>query len=83
MRSLRVRLLVWLCLALCTLWGGVAAWMFAGMRHELRSVLDDEPQISAQLSAQELDRLLDPANYLGQAVTWVERARAEHFALTP
>ena len=54
----------------------------AEQRH-LRSVLDDEPQISAQLSAQELDRLLDPANYLGQAVTWVERARAEHFALTP
>lgn len=54
----------------------------AEQRH-LRSVLDDEPQISAQLSAQELDRLLDPANYLGQAETWVERARAEHFALTP
>ena len=54
----------------------------AEQRH-LRSVLDDEPQISAQLSAQDLDRLLDPANYLGQAVTWVERARAEHFALTP
>ena len=51
MRSLRVRLLVWLCLALCTLWGGVAAWMFAGMRHELRSVLDDRLIASARMVA--------------------------------
>ena len=49
-------------------------------RH-LRAVLGEEPEISAQLSADELDRLLDPAHYLGQATTWVERARAEHFAL--
>ena len=49
-------------------------------RH-LRAVLGDEPEITAQLSAAELDRLLDPALYLGQATTWVERARAEHFAL--
>ena len=47
----------------------------------LRAVLGDEPQITAHLSALELDRLLDPAHYLGQATTWVERARAEHFAL--
>ena len=52
----------------------------AEQRH-LRAVLGDEPQITAQLSALELDRLLDPAHYLGQATTWVERARAEHFAL--
>ena len=49
-------------------------------RH-LRAVLGDEPQVTVQLSADELDRLLDPAHYLGQATTWVERARAEHFAL--
>ncbi|WP_350578481.1 3-carboxy-cis,cis-muconate cycloisomerase [Pseudomonas sp. HY2-MNA-CIBAN-0224] len=49
-------------------------------RH-LRAVLGDEPEITAQLSGAELDRLLDPAHYLGQATTWVERARAEHFAL--
>ena len=49
-------------------------------RH-LRAVLGDEPQVTVQLSAEELDRLLDPAHYLGQATTWVERARAEHFAL--
>lgn len=51
MRSLRVRLLVSLCLVLCTLWGGVAAWMFAGMRHELRSVLDDRLIASARMLA--------------------------------
>ena len=49
-------------------------------RH-LRAVLADEPQITAELSATELDRLLDPAHYLGQARTWVTRAVTEHFAL--
>ncbi|RON55072.1 3-carboxy-cis,cis-muconate cycloisomerase [Pseudomonas frederiksbergensis] len=53
----------------------------AEQRH-LREVLGDEPQVTAQLSVAELDRLLDPAHYLGQAHTWVERAVAEHFALT-
>jgi 3-carboxy-cis,cis-muconate cycloisomerase len=53
----------------------------AEQRH-LRAVLADEPQVSAELSAAELDRLLDPAHYLGQAHTWVTRAVAEHFALT-
>lgn len=49
-------------------------------RH-LRAVLGDEPQVTAELSAEELDRLLDPAYYLGQAQAWVERAVAEHLAL--
>ena len=53
----------------------------AEQRH-LRAVLGDEPQVTAELSAAELDRLLDPAHYLGQAQTWVERAVAEHSALT-
>ena len=53
----------------------------AEQRH-LRVVLADEPQVTAELSAAELDRLLDPAHYLGQAHTWVMRAVAEHFALT-
>ncbi|AZC16807.1 MULTISPECIES: 3-carboxy-cis,cis-muconate cycloisomerase [Pseudomonas] len=52
----------------------------AEQRH-LRGVLGEDPQVSAELSALELDRLLDPAHYLGQAKTWVERAVAEHFAL--
>ncbi|VVM64587.1 3-carboxy-cis,cis-muconate cycloisomerase [Pseudomonas fluorescens] len=53
----------------------------AEQRH-LRAVLGDEPQVTAELSAAELDHLLDPANYLGQSRTWVERAVAEHSALT-
>ncbi|MEB0045849.1 MULTISPECIES: 3-carboxy-cis,cis-muconate cycloisomerase [unclassified Pseudomonas] len=53
----------------------------AEQRH-LRAVLGDEPQVTAELSSIELDRLLDPAHYLGQAHTWVERAVAEHFTLT-
>ncbi|WP_448091019.1 3-carboxy-cis,cis-muconate cycloisomerase [Pseudomonas azerbaijanoccidentalis] len=53
----------------------------AEQRH-LRAVLGDEPQVTAELTAAELDHLLDPAHYLGQAKTWVERAVAEHSALT-
>lgn len=44
----------------------------------LRQVLGSHAEVSAQLSASELDRLLDPALYLGQARRWVERAIAEH-----
>ncbi|WP_440974160.1 3-carboxy-cis,cis-muconate cycloisomerase [Pseudomonas koreensis] len=53
----------------------------AEQRH-LRGVLGDEPQVTAELSSAELDHLLDPAHYLGQAQVWVERAVAEHNALT-
>ncbi|WP_122666153.1 3-carboxy-cis,cis-muconate cycloisomerase [Pseudomonas viridiflava] len=44
----------------------------------LREVLGADPQVAAELSAVELDHLLDPANYLGLAQQWVERAVAEH-----
>ncbi|MEX5573700.1 3-carboxy-cis,cis-muconate cycloisomerase [Pseudomonas lijiangensis] len=44
----------------------------------LRQVLGEDPQVTEQLSSAELDRLLDPAHYLGQARLWVERAVAEH-----
>ncbi|WP_312995966.1 3-carboxy-cis,cis-muconate cycloisomerase [Pseudomonas sp.] len=53
----------------------------AEQRH-LRAVLGDEPQVTAELSDAELDDLLSPAHYLGQAHVWVERAVAEHNALT-
>jgi 3-carboxy-cis,cis-muconate cycloisomerase len=53
----------------------------AEQRH-LRAVLGDEPQVTAELSSAELDQLLNPAHYLGQAKTWVERAVAEHNALS-
>jgi 3-carboxy-cis,cis-muconate cycloisomerase len=48
-------------------------------RH-LRAVLGDEPEVTAQLSAQALDNLLNPAQYLGQSKRWVKRAVAEHQA---
>ena len=51
-------------------------------QRQLRAVLGDEPQVTAELSPAELDDLLDPAHYLGQSRTWVERAVAEHSALT-
>lgn len=44
----------------------------------LRAVLGANAEVSTQLSAAELDRLLDAAHYLGQARRWVERAVAEH-----
>jgi 3-carboxy-cis,cis-muconate cycloisomerase len=53
----------------------------AEQRH-LRAVLGDEPQVTAELSSAELDHLLNPAHYLGQAQVWVERAVAEHNALS-
>ncbi len=53
----------------------------AEQRH-LRAVLGEEPEVTAELSVAELDQLLDPARYLGQAHTWVERAVAEHSAMT-
>ena len=48
-------------------------------RH-LREVLGEEPAIGAELSAQALDSLLDPSQYLGQSRRWVDRAVAEHQA---
>jgi len=46
-------------------------------RH-LREVLGDEPHVTAQLSAAELDMLLDPAHYLGMSAVWVSNAVLEH-----
>lgn len=46
-------------------------------RH-LRAVLGDNAEVGAQLTADELDHLLDPAHYLGQAERWVARAVADH-----
>ncbi|WP_325169698.1 MULTISPECIES: 3-carboxy-cis,cis-muconate cycloisomerase [Pseudomonas] len=48
----------------------------------LRSVLGGNAEVTAQLNTEELDRLLDPAHYLGQAGRWVERALAEHQELS-
>jgi len=48
-------------------------------RH-LRGVLAENAEVRSELNDAELDRLLDPAFYLGQARRWVERAVAEHRA---
>lgn len=48
----------------------------------LRAVLGANAEVAAQLNAEELDCLLDPARYLGQARRWVERALAEHQELS-
>ncbi|WP_325437692.1 3-carboxy-cis,cis-muconate cycloisomerase [Pseudomonas nitroreducens] len=48
----------------------------------LRAVLGANAEVTAQLNTEELDRLLDPAHYLGQARRWVERALAEHQELS-
>lgn len=49
-------------------------------RH-LRGVLGETTEVRQELNDSELDRLLDPANYLGEARRWVERAVAEHRSL--
>ena len=46
-------------------------------RH-LRQVLAENTEVAAQISAAELDHLLDPAHYLGQAQLWVAHAVADH-----
>jgi 3-carboxy-cis,cis-muconate cycloisomerase len=44
----------------------------------LRQVLGQDAAVSAELSSDELDRLLDPSNYLGQATAFVDRVLATH-----
>jgi 3-carboxy-cis,cis-muconate cycloisomerase len=46
----------------------------------LREVLGAEPEVTAQLSSQALDNLLNPTHYLGQSKRWVKRAVADHQA---
>ncbi|RMH89707.1 3-carboxy-cis,cis-muconate cycloisomerase [Stutzerimonas zhaodongensis] len=49
-------------------------------RH-LRGVLGETAEVRQELTDAELDRLLDPVFYLGEAQRWVERAVAEHRSL--
>jgi 3-carboxy-cis,cis-muconate cycloisomerase len=46
----------------------------------LRDVLITDPQMTAHLREQDIDRLLTPDNYLGSARTFVERVLARHEA---
>jgi 3-carboxy-cis,cis-muconate cycloisomerase len=50
----------------------------AGTAEHLRRTLAEDPAIANELTAEELDRLLDPSNYLGQAVAFVDRVLATH-----
>jgi 3-carboxy-cis,cis-muconate cycloisomerase len=49
----------------------------AGQRH-LREVIAEDEQLSKHLSSEELDRLFDPANYIGEAGAFVDRVLASH-----
>src|SRR3569833_893961 len=42
-------------------------------KRHLRDVLAEEKRVTDHLSAQELDRLLDPARYTGEAAAFVDR----------
>jgi 3-carboxy-cis,cis-muconate cycloisomerase len=44
----------------------------------LRDELAAEPQIASELSPEQLDRLLDPSSYLGQAGAFVDRVLGTH-----
>ena len=44
----------------------------------LRDTLLQDPQVSALLSAEEITRLLDPANYTGQSAAFIERVLQSH-----
>ncbi|HKC45736.1 MAG TPA: 3-carboxy-cis,cis-muconate cycloisomerase, partial [Burkholderiales bacterium] len=45
-------------------------------KRHLREVLKEDPEVGKHLAAAELDRLLDPRNYLGSAEAFVDRALA-------
>ncbi len=44
----------------------------------LKQVLAADPAIASELSAEQLDRLFDPSNYLGQAASFVDRVLHTH-----
>jgi 3-carboxy-cis,cis-muconate cycloisomerase len=53
----------------------------AGQRRHLRAVLAADPQVASLLPPAELERLFDPARYLGASAEFVARALARHAAL--
>jgi 3-carboxy-cis,cis-muconate cycloisomerase len=54
----------------------------AGEKRHLRDVLGEDAEVRKHLSAADLRRLLDPANYTGLAETLVERALAARTGIT-
>jgi 3-carboxy-cis,cis-muconate cycloisomerase len=55
----------------------------AGGGRPLRDVLADDPTVRQHLNQATIDRLLNPAGYLGSAGQLVDRARAAHRARRP
>jgi 3-carboxy-cis,cis-muconate cycloisomerase len=53
-----------------------ACWRAIEERMTLRDVLLEVREVTANLSAPEIDRLCDPAAHLGLAKTWIERVLA-------
>ena len=58
----------------------VLAWQIEE-RMKAEQITKAEMARRMRTSRSQLDRLLDPSHYLGQARTWVTRAVTEHFAL--
>jgi 3-carboxy-cis,cis-muconate cycloisomerase len=52
----------------------------AAERMHLRDILASDPRVSAVLDAKTLDRLFDPAAYLGESRAFVDRVLAAHSA---
>lgn len=50
-KSLRLRLVLGVCLTMCALWSSVAAWMFTNMRQELHNMLDERLIASTKMVA--------------------------------
>jgi 3-carboxy-cis,cis-muconate cycloisomerase len=48
----------------------------SAQKRHLRSVLAEDPQVNANLSGTDLDRLFDPGSYLGVAQTLIDRVLA-------
>jgi signal transduction histidine kinase len=63
-KSLRLRLVLGVCLTMCVLWSSVAAWMFTSMRQELHSMLDDRLIASTRMVAGVVQQL-QPAQQPG------------------
>jgi 3-carboxy-cis,cis-muconate cycloisomerase len=55
----------------------------SGEGKELRQAILDEPQAREQLSPSEIDRALDPAQYLGSTNVFIDRALAAYHRLEP
>ncbi|MDH0342223.1 ATP-binding protein [Chromobacterium haemolyticum] len=58
--SLRLRLLLWIGVSLCLLWGGVAAWTLHDLERQMRLTLDRRLAMSAQMVAGLMEQLPAP-----------------------